>query len=438
MRESSIHIERGKSLGYFAHNDRSKKTKNSIYDVSQNEVNRSAKEAIKIFREELERRSKRYKEKTGRKLHAKTVTHLSAIVNLNETHTLKDLERVADLLEEKFGVKVVQCAVHKDEGFIDPVTKKKHVNGHGHIEMLGIDEEGRSCRRKLTRSALSQLQTEVAKILNMPRGRNYAKERAPRPKRRDTYAYKAMKQAEERERVKREKIAKAKRMIADRDKTTAKEVFDIDLRTFDDHAEFLAKVKDVKAEAARLREELQEAKAQRAQYAELEAEVRRLRELAKSKELTVAQLTEEMTKLRAQLLETREASDRRAKALVAIAKSAGVRKSSSAYVNATSAEERLEVIKNAVAEMRSKLSERENELEAAQTTIDTLKAENSVLRANFEKIASAVRRIAWRFGLYRDSDDAEAALDLAEALDDLTSKKRTTSKKINRSSKIKP
>ena len=435
MRESSIHIERGKSLGYFAHNDRSKKTKNSIFDVSQNEVNRSAKEAIKIFREELERRSKRYKEKTGRKLHAKTVTHLSAIVNLNGTHTLKDLERVANLLEEKFGVKVVQCALHKDEGYVDQITKEKHVNYHGHLEMLGIDEEGRSCRRKLTRSALSQLQTEVAKLLNMPRGRNYAKERAPRPHRRDTYAYKAMKQAEEQERVKREKIAKAKRMIADRDKTTAKEVFDIDLRTFDDHAEFLAKVKDVKAEAARLREELQEAKAQ---YAELEAEVRRLRELAKSKELTVAQLTEEMTKLRAQLLETREASDRRAKALVAIAKSAGVRKSSSAYVNATSAEERLEVIKNAVAEMRSKLSERENELEAAQTTIDTLKAENSVLRANFEKIASAVRRIASRFGLYRDRDDAEAALDLAEALDDLTSKKRTTSKKINRSSKIKP
>lgn len=445
MRESSIHIERGKSLGYFRHNDRSKQTKNSIFDLSRNEVSRSAPEAIKEWREEVERRAARYKERTGQKLNPRTATHLSAIVNLNESHTLDDVAKVAELLEDRFGVKVAQYAIHRDEGYKDPITGAAHINHHAHIEMVGIDEDGRSCRRKLTRSALSQLQSDVAELLNMPRGRNYAAERAPRPHRRDTYAYKAMKQAEEQERIKREKAEKAKRRIASKDKATAKEVFNIDLKTFDDHEQFLARVKDVKEEAKRLREELKAAEAERAQYAELEAEVRRLKELAKAKELTVSKLTEEMTKLRAELLETREAADRRAKALAEIGTVAGVRKSSQEYANATTPEERLQVIKNAVVEMRSKLSEREKELEASQTTIDTLKAENSALRADLEiyqkwgdRIASVIRRIAGRFGLFADGDDVEVALDLVEALDEQSSAKQTASKKINRSMKIKP
>lgn len=327
MRESSIHIEPGESLGYFRHNDRSKPTRNSIFDLSRNVVSRTAEEAIKIFREEVKRRSKRYTERTGQKLNPRTATHLSAIVNLDHWHTMEDVQRVADLLEERFGVKVAQFAIHRDEGYIDQLTGEKHTNHHAHIEMVGIDEEGRSCRRKMTRAPLSQLQTEVAELLNMPRGHNYAKEGKRRPNRRDTYAYKAMKQAEEQERVKAAKARNAMKELGEKDKEAAREAFGMEIVTWEDHAEFLrrvveqaqenrrlreelAKVADVKAEAAKLREELKEAHAQRPQYAAMEAEVKRLREQAKARELTIERMRDEIERLRAELLQTQEERDR--------------------------------------------------------------------------------------------------------------------------------
>ena len=340
MRESSIHIEPGKSLGYFRHNDRSKPTRNSIFDPAANRVSRPAGEAIKEWREEVARRAEAYRRRTGRKLHARTATHLSAIVNLDHWHTMEDVRWVADLLEERFGVKVAQFAIHRDEGYIDPVTGAKHINHHAHIEMVGIDEEGRSCRRKLTRAALSQLQTEVAELLNMPRGRNYAAERAPRPKRRDTYDYKALKQAEERERVEAAKRAEQERAKIEEAEARAKRAEERAAKAEAEAAklrEELAKVADVKAEAAKLREELREAKAQRPQYAAMEAEVRRLREQAKAKDLTIEGLRAEMVALRADLL----AKIEREKADKAHIKTA-------AELAVTDAEQEIEELKTAI------------------------------------------------------------------------------------------
>ena len=296
MRESSIHIEPGKSLGYLRHNDRSKPTRNSIFGLSANQVSRPAGEAIKEWREEVTRRGEAYRRRTGRKLHAKTATHLSAILNLDHWHTMDYVQQVADLLEDRFGVRVVQFAIHRDEGYKDPITGAAHINHHAHIEMVGIDKEGRSCRRKLTRAALSQLQTDVAELLKMPRGRNYAAERAPRPKRRDTYAYKALKQAEERERIEAAKRAEIERVKIEEAEARARQAEAAQLLSEQ------ARVADVKAEAAKLREELRAARAQRPQYAAMEAEVKRLREQAKAKDLTIEGLRAEIEALRADLM----------------------------------------------------------------------------------------------------------------------------------------
>jgi len=188
-RKSSIHIEKG-NLGYCFHNTRQKSTANSIFLTEKNEFDNDALKAVETYRNELKKRELAYTKRTGKKLNKNTITHLSAIVNLNKRHTLEDVKKVAKYLEQTLGTKVFQIAVHRDEGYIDKETGEKKINYHAHLEMLGLDEEGNSVRRKLTRSYLINLQNEVAKILNMQRGINYTKERKKRPKRLDTYEYK--------------------------------------------------------------------------------------------------------------------------------------------------------------------------------------------------------------------------------------------------------
>ena len=273
-RKSSIHIEAGK-LGYCFHNDRTKPTANSIFLDEKNEVDRPATEAVEIYREELRKRSEAYTKRTGRKLHKKTITHLSAVVNLDDGHDIEDVRKIADHLEQTLGTKIFQIAVHRDEGHVDEETGEKRINYHAHIEMLGLDENGQSVRRKLTKRYLIELQTQVAQILSMERGINYTKERKKRPKRLDTYEYKehARRQAEAVKPMKEE----------------------------------LAKVKDLKAENARIREELKAAHAKREHYAELEAEVKRLKEQVKAKELTVAEMKERMAAKERDLLAKIEA-----------------------------------------------------------------------------------------------------------------------------------
>lgn len=256
MAISSIHIEAG-SGGYFAHNSREQSTVNSIFSDEQNFVSCTKEDAFKLYRSELEKRTEAYKENHNRtKLHAKTITHLSAIVNFNKEHTPEDMQRVCDLLERKLDTKVIQFAMHRDEGHIkEDGTPDK--NYHAHIEFMGLDSKGESVRRKLDRPMLKALQNDVAKTLGMTRGKDYAKERSPRPKRLDTYEYKTHK----------EEISKA-----------VKEAV-------------LATEKDLKAEVAQLRSQLKEQGATRADYAELEQINRELREQIKAKDLTVDQLT---------------------------------------------------------------------------------------------------------------------------------------------------
>jgi len=165
QRKSSIHIEAG-NLGYCLHNDRTKPTANSIFSQEKNEYSTSAKEAIEIYRQELAKRTLAYTQRTGKNLHKKTITHLSAIVNLDERHKLEDVKKIADYLEDSLGTKVFQIAVHKDEGYVDE-TGEPHINYHAHIEFLGLDEQGNSIRRKLDRKFLINLQSKVAEILNM-------------------------------------------------------------------------------------------------------------------------------------------------------------------------------------------------------------------------------------------------------------------------------
>ena len=96
MATSSIHIEAGAS-GYFAHNSRESKTVNSIFDDEKNFCSCTNAQAFETYKNELAKRTEAYKENFGRtKLHSKTITHLSAIVNFNKEHSPKDIKKICD------------------------------------------------------------------------------------------------------------------------------------------------------------------------------------------------------------------------------------------------------------------------------------------------------------------------------------------------------
>ena len=182
---ASIHIEKG-HLGEFFHNDRSKETKNSIFKDGEVIYTLSAKEAIALYKKDLEEKSKKYTERTGQKLQKKAITLLSAVVNIKEDTTLDDLKQLGQELEKKLGTKIYQIAIHRDEGHINENGEKK-VNEHAHILCSGLDEEGRSVRRKLTKSMLRELQDLAAQTLGMERGKSV---KQTKRKRLDTYQYK--------------------------------------------------------------------------------------------------------------------------------------------------------------------------------------------------------------------------------------------------------
>lgn len=303
MAISSIHFATGKG-GYFAHNSRETPTKNAIFSDEKNYCSANKDEAFKIYRDELEIRTKAYLDNhPGRKkLHEKTITHLSAIFNFNHDTTVEQAQAVCQYLEKKLDTKVIQMSMHRDEGH-----HKKHShteeeqelhdllkikNYHGHIEMLGLDSQGNSIRRKLDKSMLRTIQTDVAKILNMERGRytSYNK---------DEYfeITKAMPEKEEfasKEEYNKAFTEKAKELGLYKD-PKAKRLDTYDYKKAKEMeaeavARELAKVKDLQELNKELREQLKEQGATREDYAKLEALNKELKEQIKAKDLTIDEL----------------------------------------------------------------------------------------------------------------------------------------------------
>lgn len=267
MATSSIHIEAGAS-GYFAHNSRESKTVNSIFDDEKNFCSCTNAQAFETYKNELAKRTEAYKENFGRtKLHAKTITHLSAIVNFNKEHSPKDIKKICDYLENKFDTKVIQYAMHRDEGHISE-NGEKIKNYHAHIEFMGLDSKGNSVRRKLDKKALIELQSDVANILEMQRGKNYTELKEKRPKRLDTYEFKKVKENES-------------KLI-------------------------LASKEQLKEANNQLRAYMKDNGAGRQDYAELEKEKKILEEQLKAKELTQENLLKKFKEIQDKFIKEKE------------------------------------------------------------------------------------------------------------------------------------
>lgn len=292
---SSAHIATS-SNGAVTHNSRENFSHSVVFTDELNECSTNTKEAFKIYRDELAIRSKAYSDRTHQSLQKNTTTKLSTVVNLEQHHTLKDLEPIVNFLEKRFDTKVFQVAIHRDEGkliskidgtelysgkqfFKNPKDDKLYFdkkytkeinlsdytiqkNYHAHIECMGIDSNGKAIRHnQMHKHALKELQDITAKSLKMER--TYSNE-----KRYDTHEFKAVGTVKQQEKKKS-----------------------------------LATVKDLKEQMKVLRAELQTSGAKREDYALLEKHNAELLALIKAKELGIVELQEKIAALSKQVID---------------------------------------------------------------------------------------------------------------------------------------
>ena len=185
---SSIHFERSKKHNT-AHNDRTLKPSYLLSDNFQCSLNYSESEIL--YQRLLLKATEEYTKRTGQAPQFREENlRWSAVVNIKPDTTIQDLEKLAKHFKEKYGFQCYQYAIHKDEGeplFIDDEKKipKLDKNGkqvyapnlHGHLEFLMLNENGITCFKKkdFNKTKMREIQTEVAEILGMERGKENSK-----------------------------------------------------------------------------------------------------------------------------------------------------------------------------------------------------------------------------------------------------------------------
>lgn len=166
MAISSINIQPA-TAHCFAHNDRSDKVTYLIDSSKENECSAPAPVAQKALAQMISEAEKYRKENGLRAMKSDTVKAVEAVVNLNATHKLADVERLAEKIEAEFGFRAVQIAVHRDEG-----KSSSEKNYHAHIVMCNLTPEGTTIQRTLGRDGLKKLQDITARELGMERGKS--------------------------------------------------------------------------------------------------------------------------------------------------------------------------------------------------------------------------------------------------------------------------
>ena len=113
---ANARFEKGTSYGVW-HNMRvGPKAASSFVEFQHlNETNMSAKDALVLERRLEKEAMDKYYETYGQKFKTKHC-FLELVVNLKKHHTLKDLEKVAKYVEEKFGYRTTLSVIYRDEG----------------------------------------------------------------------------------------------------------------------------------------------------------------------------------------------------------------------------------------------------------------------------------------------------------------------------------
>lgn len=178
--KSSIHIVPVKSTSE-AHNTRAK----DLDYVRRDLLLKNESWSSAAVPEVLDQASARYHKKVGQKMQAKTSPVREAVFLFEERHTMGDIKNLSSKIEARFGLRIFQIHMHRDEGrWVDsnndkietdtPSIKPKNAeawlpNFHGHLLIDWMDH-GTGKSIKLNRDDMAELQTLVAVELGMERG----------------------------------------------------------------------------------------------------------------------------------------------------------------------------------------------------------------------------------------------------------------------------
>ena len=99
-------------------------------------------------------------------------SHWEAVLNLNANHNEKDVERVAKYIAETLNIIPVAIAIHRDEGHLNERGHPVY-NYHAHINFITVKNGRQNWRKEYIKpQTLRQLQTDVAELLGMERGKD--------------------------------------------------------------------------------------------------------------------------------------------------------------------------------------------------------------------------------------------------------------------------
>ena len=121
-------------------------------------------------------------------------SHWEAVLNLNANHTEKDVERVVQHIAKTLNIIPVAIAIHRDEGHLNERGHPVY-NYHAHLNFITVKDGRQNWSREYIKpQTLRQLQTDVAELLKMERGKD---KRETQVERLDHKQYKAAAKAKE-------------------------------------------------------------------------------------------------------------------------------------------------------------------------------------------------------------------------------------------------
>lgn len=173
MTISSIHFQKAEVEFAEKHNFRTeKKEPEYLLDKQYRKTNEYLKlyDPKELYQEQLKLRTQNHAR--GFAPHLKDV-YWEAVVNLDEKHSLADVKKVADFIQQKYHLQPCSIALHHDEGYTDKDGTVKY-NHHAHLCFLTM-EHGISTMRKIRSKELRQMQSEVAHLLGLERGKENSK-----------------------------------------------------------------------------------------------------------------------------------------------------------------------------------------------------------------------------------------------------------------------
>lgn len=155
------------------HNDRTLAPNYLIDKEKGAECNRNAEQARALKNQIIKEAIQKYTENTRQKFQAKSF-EWSAVVNIKPDTTMQDLENLAKHFNDKYGFQCYQIAIHRDEGHKN-TQGEIEINQHAHMEFITLDKETGKQNFKMrdfSKQKMREIQTEVAEILQMERGKD--------------------------------------------------------------------------------------------------------------------------------------------------------------------------------------------------------------------------------------------------------------------------